>query len=81
MLEMHLKLLQKEQLEESEVTGDLIGNKIPDKIRRVSKTSPQNNSKINKEEILRKKYISPEVKKKLDDLRLKEDWCNNNVLL
>ena len=81
MLEMHLKLLQKEQLEESEVTGYLIGNKIPDKIRRVSKTSPQNDSKINKEEILRKKYISPEVKKKLDDLRLKEDWCNNNVLL
>ena len=40
----------------------------------VSKTSPKNNSETNEEEILREKYISPELKQKMfDDLRLKED--------
>ena len=37
----------------AEATSDLIGNKIPDKITRVSKTSPLNNSETNEEEILR----------------------------
>ena len=36
----------------------LIGNKIADKITRVSKTSPKNNSETNVEEILRERYIS-----------------------
>ena len=36
-----------------EATGDLIGNKIADKITRVSKTSLQNNLETN-EEIFRK---------------------------
>ena len=40
----------------------------------VSHTLPQNNSETNEEEILREKYISPELRQKfLDDLRLKED--------
>ena len=38
----------------------LIGNKIADKITRVSKTSPKNNSETNVEEILRERYISPD---------------------
>ena len=38
----------------------LIGNKIADKITRVSKTSPKNNSETNVEEILREKYMSPD---------------------
>ena len=48
----------------AEATGDLIGNKIADKITKVSKNFPQNNSVTNEEEILRrkdewiKKYIS-----------------------
>ena len=42
-------------------TGDLIGNKIADKITRSSKTSPQNNLETN-EEVPRKKYISPELR-------------------
>ena len=33
----------------NEATGDLIENKIADKITRVSKTSPKNNSKTNEE--------------------------------
>ena len=37
----------------AETTGDLIGNKIADKITKVSKTSPQNNSEI---VIMKKKY-------------------------
>ena len=42
----------------TEATGDLIGNKIADKITRASKTSPKNNSETNEEEILRERYIS-----------------------
>ena len=38
----------------------LIGNKIADKITRVSKTSPKNNSETNVEEILRERYIPPD---------------------
>ena len=61
---MHLKLLQKEQFKKkAEVTGDLIGNKIADKITRASKPSPQNNLEIN-EEMLRGKHISPELRQK-----------------
>ena len=53
-----------------EATGDLIGNKIVDKITGASKTSQRNNSEKN-EEILRETYISPELRQKnIDDLRL-----------
>ena len=41
----------------AEVTGDLIRNKIADKITRVSKTSPKNYSETNKE-ILGERYVS-----------------------
>ena len=68
----------------AEVTCDLIGNKIADKITRVSKTSPKNNSEANEEETLRKKFISPElsqkvtdgvrIKKIIDDLKLKKEY-------
>ena len=47
-----------------EATGDLIGNKIADKITRSSKTSPQNNLETN-EEILREKYKSLELRQKI----------------
>ena len=53
--------------------SDLIGNKIADKITRVSKTLPQDNLETN-EEILREKYTSPELRQKvINDLQLKED--------
>ena len=69
---MHLKLLQKKAIQKTvEATGDLIRNKITDKIRRVSKTSPQNNSETNENEILWERYIFPEERQKIiDDLRL-----------
>ena len=55
-------------------TVDLIGNRIADKITRVLKISPQNNSEENIEhdgEIHRERYISPEKRQKIiDDLRL-----------
>ena len=35
----------------AEATGDLISNKIPDKISKVSRTSPQNSSETVKSEI------------------------------
>ena len=55
-------------------TAEVSGNKIADKITRSSKTLPQNNSETNEEEMLREKYISPELRQKIiEDLRLKED--------
>ena len=57
----------------AEATGSLIGNKIADRIRKFSKTSPQNNSKEYIEhdrEIHRERYISLEQRQKvIDDLR------------
>ena len=43
---------------------DLIYGKIADKIKKVSKTSPQNNSVTIKEEILRERCISPAERQK-----------------
>ena len=52
----------------AEATSDLIGNKIADKITRVSKTSLKNNSEINQEI-----FIPPELRHEIiNDLRLKE---------
>ena len=76
-LHIHLRLLQKEQLKKKkkiEPTSDLMRNKITDRITKVSKTSPQNNSEENIEhdrEIHRERYIFPEQRQKIiDDLRL-----------
>ena len=77
-LHIHLRLLQKEQLknkkQKTELTSDLMRNKITDRITKVSKTSPQNNSEENIEhdrEIHRERYIFPEQRQKIiDDLRL-----------
>ena len=56
----------------AEATVDFIENKIGDKITRVSKNSPQNNPEKNEEEILRERYISPELRPKIiDELFLK----------
>ena len=45
--------------------SDFIGNEITDKIIRESKTSPKNNSKTNKEEMLREKNIPTELRQKI----------------
>ena len=60
----------------AEETGDLIGNRNANKIKRVSKNSQQNNSKIitNKhdKEIPKERYVSPEERQEItDELRLK----------
>ena len=61
LLQMQLKLLQKER-------------RIADKIIKFSKNLPQNNSETNEEEILRERFISPELRHKtIDDLRLKTE--------
>ena len=55
----------------AESTDYVIGNKIADKIIRVSKPLPKNNLEANKEKILRERYISLELRDKIiDDLRL-----------
>ena len=47
--------------ETAKAAGDLILNKIADKITRVSKTLAKNNSETNDEEITREKFIPPEL--------------------
>ena len=69
MQQMHLKL------KTAEATCDLIGNKIANKITKVSKSSLQNNSEIitneHDQEIPKERYISPEERQKIiGDLRL-----------
>ena len=55
-----LETAPKKQSKKEEATANLIGNKTSDKITAASKTSPQNNSVANKEEVLRKRHVSPE---------------------
>ena len=50
----------------TEATVDLIGNKIADRITKVSKTSPKNISETNKE-ILREIFILPELRHKKEE--------------
>ena len=57
----------------TEATGDLIGNKIVDKITKIPKTSPQNNFEIvtNGHEITRERYISQEKRQQvINDIKL-----------
>ena len=56
----------------AEVTGDLVGNKIADKITRVSKKKSNNNNKDDVELTTHKKrYFSPEKRQAIiDELRL-----------
>ena len=72
---MHLKLIQKRAIQKTaEATDDLIGNRIADKITKVSRASPQNSSETvtneeeniehereisNEREISKERYISP----------------------
>ena len=59
---MHLKPLQKERFKKQQKQlGDLIGNKIADKITRASKILPKNNSETN-EEILKERLIPSELR-------------------
>ena len=56
-------------------TSDLIGNKTADKMTKVSKTFPQNNSKTitneHDKEIPKERYISPDERQEIiDELRL-----------
>ena len=43
---MQLKLLLKSESKMAEVTDDLIGNKIADKMTKVSRNSPENSLKV-----------------------------------
>ena len=69
-----MQQLQKEQLKKA--TGDLIGNKIADKITSVSKKStkelPNDETEVDVERATpKKRYISPEERQQIiDELRL-----------
>ena len=77
---MDLKLLQKKAIQKTaEATGDLIGNKIVDKITGVSKKKStkelHNNDEIKEEDVERtthkKRYISPEERQQtIDELSM-----------
>ena len=69
-----LKTTSKRAIQKTaEATGNLIGNKSADKITRVLRTSPKNNSERNEEEILRERFLPTELRYKvINDLRLKE---------
>ena len=59
----------------AEVTGDLIDNKIADKIRSVSKKKSNSNNNNNNNDVklatYKKRYISPEeIQQIIDELRL-----------
>ena len=57
----------------AEATGDLIGNKIADKIGSVSEKSkkPQYNEANDESEATKETYISPEIRQQIiDELRL-----------
>ena len=68
-----LKSASKRVIQKTEkASSNLIGNKTADKITRASKTSPKNNLEKNQKEMLRERYISPELRQKIiNDLRLK----------
>ena len=73
MLQIQLKLLQKEQFKtQQKRLVVLLEIKLPIKLQECQKLY-QRIIKINEEEILRERYISPELRQKIiDDLRLKE---------
>ena len=73
LLQMHLKLFKKKRFKKQK-TGDLIDNKIADRVTKISKTLPKKNLETNEEEILRERFTPPEVRYKIiDDLRLEEE--------
>ena len=72
-----LKTASKKAIQKTaKANDDLIGNKITYRITKVSKLLPKINSETNEEEILRERFIPPELRHKTtDDLRLQEENC------
>ena len=70
-----LKTASKRAIQQTaKAAGDLIGNKIGDRITKDSKTSRKNNSETNEEEVLRERFVHSELRHKItDDLKLKEE--------
>ena len=67
-----LKTTSKKAIQKAEeATGDLIGNKIANRITKVSKRSQQNNSGLvtneHNKEIPKKRYIHPKERQKITD--------------
>ena len=85
---MHVKLLQKFQFKKQQqvvASGGLIGNKIANKITKISRSSPQNSIETVKSEtkiiafdreIPKERHISPEKNRKL---LISLDYYNNIV--
>ena len=71
-----LKIAGKRAIQKTaEERGDLVGNKIADKITTYSKKSPDRSTELNsnksKNEIPKERYISPQERQKInDELRL-----------
>ena len=70
----HAKQSATDALKTASKKSDLKTAERTGKITRVSKTLPKNNPETNEEEMLRERYIPPELRQKIiDDLRLKEE--------
>ena len=71
-----LKIAGKRAIQKStEATGDLVGNKIADKITSYSKKSPDRSTELNSnesnDETSKERYISPQERQKIiDELRV-----------
>ena len=69
-----IKIASKSAIQKIAATGDLIGNKITDKITSVSKKSSKNSKMITlimKQKHQKKRYISTEIRQQIiDELRL-----------
>ena len=77
-----LKTVSKRPIQKTaEATGDLIGNKIVNKITRFSKPSPKNDLEANKERILREIYIQELILNINDDLILNYETSDDLRLI
>ena len=69
LLQKYLKLLQKSSLKTTEETGDWIRNKTVNRITKVSRNSPQKNSKTITNEY-NKKYLKKDIYLQKKDRKL-----------
>ena len=78
LLQIQSKQLQRAIQEVAEATGDLIGNKIDDKLQELQKII-NNNSETNTEEIPMERYISPGQRKNYwwSTINIKITYNNN----
>ena len=74
-----IKAIQRKKKKAAETTGELIGNKSTDKITKLSRSSPQNNSETVKSNRIKDDLIEKYQKKNLS-LQKKKDELKWNII-